>query len=75
MAAGQTASSKGCLQVYELNGHELKQTKDVAKEAGFKCCSFGCSTSSEAHLATGSWDGKLAVRAAARTGPARPPCP
>ena len=47
------------LQVYELDGTELKLLKDAEHGLGFKCGTLGASSVSDTQVATGSFSGQL----------------
>ena len=56
---GAFARATGCLQVYELDGVDLKLSKEVETKASVKCGTFGASGLAERHLATGNFEGYL----------------
>jgi WD repeat-containing protein 92 len=56
---GAFARATGCLQVYELDGVDLKLNKEVETKASIKCGTFGASGLAERHLATGNFEGYL----------------
>ncbi|KAG1665441.1 hypothetical protein FOA52_005783 [Chlamydomonas sp. UWO 241] len=56
---GSYARNTGCLQVYELDGAEVKLVKEVEKPSAFKCGTFGASSIVERRLATGNFAGML----------------
>jgi hypothetical protein len=49
------------LQVYELEGTDAALMHSAEHGTGFKCGTLGASSSSDQHLATGSFDGLLQV--------------
>lgn len=49
------------LQVYELDGTDLKTVKEVEKPQAFKCGTFGASSLVERRLATGNFVGQLQI--------------
>jgi len=51
----------GTMQVYELEGSELKVIKEVEKPSSFKCGTFGASSLVERRLATGNFAGQLQI--------------
>ncbi|GMH42793.1 hypothetical protein BSKO_10712 [Bryopsis sp. KO-2023] len=59
VALGSYPKTTGCLQVYELQGSDLKLLKEVEKPSSFKCGSFGASSLADRQLATGNFSGKL----------------
>uniref|UniRef100_A0A7S2QTR2 WD repeat-containing protein 92 n=1 Tax=Chlamydomonas chlamydogama TaxID=225041 RepID=A0A7S2QTR2_9CHLO len=61
VALGSYARNTGCLQVYELDGPELKLIKESEKPSSFKCGTFGASSLVERKLATGNFEGKLQI--------------
>jgi len=58
---GSYAKATGCLQVYELDGTQVKLLKEVEKERSFKCGTFGASGLAERRLATGDFGGYLDI--------------
>ena len=56
---GAYPRATGCLQVYELDGTEVKLTKEKETKASVKCGTFGASGLAERHLATGNFEGYL----------------
>eukprot|EP00252_Welwitschia_mirabilis_P002120 TRINITY_DN12035_c0_g1_i1.p1 TRINITY_DN12035_c0_g1~~TRINITY_DN12035_c0_g1_i1.p1 ORF type:complete len:361 (-),score=66.19 TRINITY_DN12035_c0_g1_i1:141-1223(-) len=61
VALGSTVHSKGCIQVYELNGTELQELVKVEKPESIKCGTFEASSLVERHLATGDFKGNLHI--------------
>ncbi|KAK9818367.1 hypothetical protein WJX72_011381 [[Myrmecia] bisecta] len=59
VALGTFPRNTGCLQVWELQGAELKMTKEVERPASFKCGTFGASGLLDRQLATGNFNGQL----------------
>eukprot|EP00500_Bicosoecida_sp_ms1_P007240 CAMPEP_0203824502 /NCGR_PEP_ID=MMETSP0115-20131106/51911_1 /ASSEMBLY_ACC=CAM_ASM_000227 /TAXON_ID=33651 /ORGANISM="Bicosoecid sp, Strain ms1" /LENGTH=358 /DNA_ID=CAMNT_0050733541 /DNA_START=188 /DNA_END=1264 /DNA_ORIENTATION=- len=51
----------GVMQVYDMELGELKLVSQCEKPKGFKCGTFGASSLEDRHLATGDYDGKLAI--------------
>lgn len=51
----------GVIAVYEMELGELKLVSQVEKPKGFKCGTFGASSLEDRHLATGDYEGKLAI--------------
>jgi hypothetical protein len=49
------------VQVYELEGPDLKTVKEVEKKHAFKCGTFGASSLAERRLATGNFGGELQI--------------
>jgi len=49
-------------QIYELDGTELKLSKEVEKPSSFKCGTFGASSLLERKLATGNFAGERTSR-------------
>lgn len=47
------------LQIYELDGPDLKLITEVEKPSAFKCGTFGASSLVDRHMATGNFGGKL----------------
>lgn len=52
---------KGALQMYELDGGEVKAVAEHEMPSGLKCGTFGASSLDARHLATGDYDGTLAI--------------
>lgn len=48
-------------QVYELDGTDLKLSKETEKPSAFKCGTFGASSLVDRHLATGNFAGQLQI--------------
>jgi WD40 repeat protein len=61
VALGITPKAKGALQVYQLTKGDVELSLDSERPAGIKCATFGASSIEERHLATGDYNGKLAV--------------
>ncbi|MEW5301400.1 MAG: hypothetical protein WDW36_004261 [Sanguina aurantia] len=61
VALGSHARNTGCLQIYELDGQELKLLKDVEKKDAFKVGTFGASSLVERRLASGNFVGQLQI--------------
>lgn len=59
---GQHARGTGALQVFAMNHGKLEIMCETEKQQGFKCGTFGASSLEERHLATGDFDGRMAVR-------------
>ncbi|KAF4521881.1 hypothetical protein B566_EDAN008401 [Ephemera danica] len=51
----------GSLQIYELNGTDVTLIKETEKPKGFKCGTFGASSLRERRIATGDFEGTLAI--------------
>jgi len=58
---GQTPKAKGIMQVYQLDENELSLVKEKEDGPGFKCATFGASTITQRHMATGDYDGYLKI--------------
>ncbi|RKP19476.1 WD repeat-containing protein 92 [Rozella allomycis CSF55] len=58
---GQHPRGTGAIQIYELNGPELKLISESEKPHGFKCGTFGASSLQNRQLATGTLEGHLQV--------------
>ncbi|KAJ9521928.1 hypothetical protein QJQ45_024806 [Haematococcus lacustris] len=61
IALGQYARSTGCLQVWEMDGTDLKLVKEVEKPSAFKCGTFGASSLIDRRLASGNFTGQLQI--------------
>lgn len=65
VCVGSKANGSGVIQMYELAHNEMKGDvnllKDLEKSKSFKCCTFGASSLKTRFLATGDFDGKLAI--------------
>lgn len=59
VALGSYPRNTGSLQVFELEGSELKVIKELEKPSAFKCGTFGASSLVERRLATGNFAGQL----------------
>jgi len=57
---GSPARQTGLLQIYQLNGSGIELQAEVERPKAFKCGSFGATTITERHFATGDFEGKLA---------------
>jgi hypothetical protein len=53
-----TKHANSPIQVYELDGAELKLSKEVEKPSAFKCGNFGASSLVDRRLTTGNFAGK-----------------
>jgi len=58
---GQNPRATGTIQVFELSKGAVTRKHKVDKASGFKCGTFGASGLEDRHLATGDYDGKLAI--------------
>ncbi|CAB4396951.1 WD40 repeat-like protein [Rhizophagus irregularis] len=58
---GQHPRGTGLFQVYELNEQELMLIKERETGGALKCGTFGASSLNARHLATGDFDGRLAL--------------
>lgn len=67
MALGSYARSTGCLQVYELDGAELKLIREVEKASAFKCGTFGASSIIDRRIAAGNFAGQIQIYDLERT--------
>ncbi|KAJ3344054.1 WD repeat-containing protein 92 [Gonapodya sp. JEL0774] len=58
---GQNARGTGALQLCELEAGAIKILHESEKQHAFKCGSFGASSLTARHLATGDFSGRLAL--------------
>lgn len=58
---GSYPRQTGTIQVFGLNKGKLEKLHEFEKKSALKCGTFGASTIEERHLATGSFEGQLAV--------------
>ncbi|CAD7971504.1 unnamed protein product [Amoebophrya sp. A120] len=58
---GQNPRATGALAVYELERGKVKKLSETEKPKGFKCGTFGASAIEQRHLATGDYEGNLAI--------------
>ncbi|KAJ3013654.1 WD repeat-containing protein 92, partial [Thoreauomyces humboldtii] len=58
---GQHARGTGALQVFELEDGDIKLIHEAEKKEAFKCGTFGASSLSSRHLATGDFSGRMSV--------------
>eukprot|EP00891_Asterochloris_glomerata_P000233 jgi/Astpho2/233/fgenesh1_pm.00010_%23_7_t len=61
VALGSHARNTGCLQVWQLQENELKLAAEREYSHPLKCGTFGASSLSQRHLATGNFEGKLQI--------------
>eukprot|EP00761_Pharyngomonas_kirbyi_P003164 gb/GECH01003168.1/.p1 GENE.gb/GECH01003168.1/~~gb/GECH01003168.1/.p1 ORF type:complete len:355 (+),score=84.66 gb/GECH01003168.1/:1-1065(+) len=61
VAIGAYPRQTGTIQVFGLNKGQLEKHKEFEKNIALKCGTFGASTLEDRHLATGAFDGQLAV--------------
>lgn len=61
VVAGQTPRANGIIQVFQMNRGQLEIVKEIKKDYGFKCCSFGASSFSNRELAVGDFEGNLQI--------------
>ncbi|KAI9207058.1 WD40-repeat-containing domain protein [Polychytrium aggregatum] len=61
VAIGQHSRGTGALQVYELDGGDAKLVHETEKQHAFKCSTFAASSLHDRHLATGDFNGRLAL--------------
>jgi WD40 repeat protein len=58
---GQMPRATGAIRVCQLSQGKSEKLVEVEKPKGFKCATFGASSIEERHLATGDYDGGVAV--------------
>jgi len=58
---GQHPRGTGAMHVYSLSHGSMDAMLESEKKEAFKCCTFGASSLEERCLATGDFDGRLAV--------------
>jgi len=58
---GVHARGTGAIQCYSLNHGKLESVMESEKQHGFKCCTFGASSLVDRHLATGDYEGRMAI--------------
>ncbi|VDD76356.1 unnamed protein product [Mesocestoides corti] len=61
VVVGSNPRDTGQLQVYDVTATDLKLVYEVEKSKSYKCCTFGASRLPSAHLATGAFDGRMAI--------------
>lgn len=61
VALGNYARGTGALQIYEVSHGDLNLVKEAEKSKAFKCGTFGASSLQQRFLATGDFDGKMAI--------------
>uniref|UniRef100_A0A7S3K1G1 WD repeat-containing protein 92 n=1 Tax=Aureoumbra lagunensis TaxID=44058 RepID=A0A7S3K1G1_9STRA len=61
VCAGITPKAKGILQVYELKDGQMSLAEERQKAFGIKCGTFGASSFTQRSIATGDYDGGLAI--------------
>uniref|UniRef100_A0A061R9R5 Wd repeat-containing protein 92 n=1 Tax=Tetraselmis sp. GSL018 TaxID=582737 RepID=A0A061R9R5_9CHLO len=61
MVLGSHPRSTGLMQMYELQGTEMKLLKETEKKSSIKCGTFGASGLADRRLATGDFAGKLCI--------------
>ncbi|KAH3859315.1 dynein axonemal assembly factor 10-like [Dreissena polymorpha] len=58
---GNYARGTGALQIYEVSHGDITLVKEAEKSKAFKCGTFGASSLQQRSLATGDFEGKLAI--------------
>ncbi|KAL3318869.1 WD repeat-containing protein 92 [Cichlidogyrus casuarinus] len=61
VVVGSTTRDTGCIQIYDVSASDITLYKESEKSKSFKCCTFGASILPNRHLATGAFDGRLAI--------------
>ncbi|KAM7541185.1 hypothetical protein Aperf_G00000025963 [Anoplocephala perfoliata] len=58
---GSNPRDTGQIQIYDVTTTEFKLVLEAEKSKSYKCCTFGASRLPDAHLATGAFDGRMAI--------------
>lgn len=58
---GNQSTGAGTIKVFELNSGQLDLVRQREQKSALKCGSFGASTLRQAHLAAGSFDGRMQI--------------
>ncbi|CAL8086672.1 unnamed protein product [Calicophoron daubneyi] len=61
IVVGSKPKGTGALQIYDVTAEDIKLLSESEKTASFKCCTFGASRLPQRHLATGAFNGRLAI--------------
>ena len=58
---GQNPRATGAINIYEMERGKVNLVQEIETEKGFKCGTFSASSVEQRHLATGDYDGNLAI--------------
>ncbi|KAA0183513.1 Protein phosphatase 3 regulatory subunit B beta [Fasciolopsis buskii] len=61
VVVGSKPRGTGTIQVYDVTAKEVKLQCESEKCSSFKCCTFGASRLPQRHLATGAFNGRMAI--------------
>jgi WD40 repeat protein len=61
LCTGHSPRGTGILQLYELDANKLEKVHESEKTHAIKCCTFGASPLHLRHVATGDFDGRMAI--------------
>nr|VZI34857.1 unnamed protein product [Spirometra erinaceieuropaei] len=61
VVVGSNPRGTAQLQVYDVTATDVKLVYEVEKSNSYKCCTFGASRLPYAHLATGAFNGRMAI--------------
>lgn len=61
VALGNRSTGVGTIKIFELNGCQLDLVRQSEQKSALKCGSFGASSLRQAHLATGTMDGRMQI--------------
>ena len=58
---GSPARQTGLMQIYQLTSGSIELQAEVERPKAFKCGTFGATTLADRHIASGDFEGKMAV--------------
>ncbi|CAH8606102.1 unnamed protein product [Dicrocoelium dendriticum] len=61
IVVGSYPRNTGAIQVYDVTAEDVKLLTETEKSSSFKCCTFGASLLPQRHLATGAFNGRMAI--------------
>ncbi|CAH8506945.1 unnamed protein product [Heterobilharzia americana] len=61
VVVGSKPRGTGAVQIYDVSAQDIKLVSESEKSSSFKCCTFGASMLPQRHLATGAFNGRLAI--------------
>ncbi|KAF8568418.1 hypothetical protein P879_08918 [Paragonimus westermani] len=61
LVIGSKPRGTGVIQVYDVTSSDVQLLSEAEKSSSFKCCTFGASRLPQRHLATGAFNGRMAI--------------
>ncbi|TGZ62210.1 hypothetical protein CRM22_007546 [Opisthorchis felineus] len=61
VVVGSKPRGTGAIQIYDVTAKDVQLLTESEKSSSFKCCHFGASRLPQRHIATGAFNGRLAI--------------